>query len=66
MNGANMLGNKFFSVAFTYLLGQRVKGTLCGAKVLWRSDWQRIRPMLGSWDPKTLGAITNSYLAPRN
>src|SRR5437764_8740469 len=25
MNGANMLGNKFFSVAFTYLLGQRVK-----------------------------------------
>ena len=49
MNGANMLGNKFFSVAFTYLLGQRVKDTLCGTKVLWRSDWERIRPMLGSW-----------------
>ena len=49
MNGANMLGNKFFSVAFTYLLGQRVKDTLCGTKALWRSDWQRIRPMLGSW-----------------
>ena len=28
MNTANMLGNKFFSVAFTYLLGQRVKDTL--------------------------------------
>ena len=41
MNGANMLGNKFFSVAFTYLLGQRVKDTLCGTKVLWRSDWER-------------------------
>src|SRR6266480_4635659 len=49
MTGANMLGNKFFSVAFTYLLGQRVKDTLCGTKVLWRSDWERIRPMLGSW-----------------
>jgi len=49
MNGANMLGNKFFSVAFTYLLGQRVKDTLCGTKVLWRSDWERIKPMLGLW-----------------
>jgi glycosyltransferase involved in cell wall biosynthesis len=49
MNGVNMLGNKFFSVTFTYLLGQRVKDTLCGTKVLWRSDWGRIRPMLGSW-----------------
>ena len=49
MNGVNMLGNKFFSVAFTYLLGQRVKDTLCGTKVLWRSYWERIRPMLGSW-----------------
>jgi 2-polyprenyl-3-methyl-5-hydroxy-6-metoxy-1,4-benzoquinol methylase len=49
MNGANMLGNKFFSVAFTYLLGQRVKDTLCGTKVLWRSDWERIKLMLGTW-----------------
>jgi hypothetical protein len=49
MNTANMLGNNFFSGAFTYLLGQRVKDTLCGTKVLWRSDWERIRPMLGSW-----------------
>jgi SAM-dependent methyltransferase len=49
MTPANMLGNKFFSVAFTYLLGQRVKDTLCGTKVLWRSDWHRIKPMVGSW-----------------
>lgn len=49
MNGANMLGNKFFSIAFTYLLGQRVKDTLCGTKVLWRTDWERIKPMLGTW-----------------
>jgi 2-polyprenyl-3-methyl-5-hydroxy-6-metoxy-1,4-benzoquinol methylase len=49
MNTANMLGNKFFSLAFTYLLGQRVKDTLCGTKVLWRADWERIKPMLGNW-----------------
>ena len=49
MKGVNLLGNKFFSIAFSYLLNQRVKDTLCGTKVLWRSDWQRIKPMLGSW-----------------
>jgi SAM-dependent methyltransferase len=49
MTTANMLGNKFFSIAFTYLLGQPVKDTLCGTKALWRSDWERIKPILGSW-----------------
>jgi SAM-dependent methyltransferase len=49
MKGANMLGNKVFSLAFSYLLGQRVKDTLCGTKVLWKTDWRRIKPMLGSW-----------------
>jgi 2-polyprenyl-3-methyl-5-hydroxy-6-metoxy-1,4-benzoquinol methylase len=49
MHGLNMLGNKFFSLTFSYLLGQRVKDTLCGTKVLWRTDWERIKPMLGSW-----------------
>jgi glycosyltransferase involved in cell wall biosynthesis len=49
MKGTNMLGNKFFSGVFSYLLGQRIKDTLCGTKVLWRSDWERIRPMIGTW-----------------
>ncbi|HEY1336335.1 MAG TPA: glycosyltransferase [Bryobacteraceae bacterium] len=49
MKGANMAGNKFFSAVFSYLFGQRIKDTLCGTKVLWRSDWERIRPMIGSW-----------------
>ena len=52
INEANMLGDQFFSVPSTYLLGQRVKDTLCGTKVLWRSDWERIKPMLGSWGTK--------------
>jgi len=49
MKLSNMLGNKAFSIVFSYLLGQQVKDTLCGTKVIWRTDWQRIEPMLDTW-----------------
>lgn len=49
MKSANMVGNKFFSLVFSYLLSQSIKDTLCGTKVLWRSDWERIEPMLDTW-----------------
>lgn len=49
MRSFNLFGNKAFSVIFSMLLGQRVKDTLCGTKVLWRRDWQRIKPLIGSW-----------------
>ena len=55
MKGANVVGNKLFSAVFSYLLGQRIKDTLCGTKVLWRSDWERIRPMIGTWG--TIGPL---------
>ena len=32
----NLLGNKFFSLAFSWLLSQSIKDTLCGTKVLSR------------------------------
>jgi SAM-dependent methyltransferase len=50
----NKLGNKFFSLAFSWLLGQPVKDTLCGTKVLHRSDYQLIernRSYFGDFDP---------------
>jgi glycosyltransferase involved in cell wall biosynthesis len=50
----NLLGNKLFSWAFTWLLGQPIKDTLCGTKVLWRSDYARIahnRTYFGDFDP---------------
>jgi SAM-dependent methyltransferase len=50
----NIFANKFFSIAFTYLLGQRFKDTLCGTKVLFRTDYQQIatnRPYFGEFDP---------------
>ncbi|MEW5852968.1 MAG: glycosyltransferase [Myxococcota bacterium] len=50
----NLLGNKFFSAAFSYVLNQRIKDTLCGTKVLRRSDYERIaraRHVFGDFDP---------------
>jgi 2-polyprenyl-3-methyl-5-hydroxy-6-metoxy-1,4-benzoquinol methylase len=50
----NFLGNKFFSLAFSTLLGQDIKDTLCGTKVLWREDYRRIeenRSYFGEFDP---------------
>jgi SAM-dependent methyltransferase len=54
MRFLNILGNKFFSLAFTYLLGQRFKDTLCGTKVLYRADYDQIaanRSYFGDFDP---------------
>jgi glycosyltransferase involved in cell wall biosynthesis len=50
----NFLGNKFFSVAFSWLLGQSIKDTLCGTKALWKCDYERIaasRRYFGDFDP---------------
>jgi glycosyltransferase involved in cell wall biosynthesis len=50
----NLIGNKFFSWAFSWLLGQPIKDTLCGTKVLWRADYLRIaanRSYFGDFDP---------------
>jgi len=50
----NLAGNKFFSLAFSWLLGQPIKDTLCGTKVLWKKDYERIvanRSYFGDFDP---------------
>ena len=50
----NLIGNKFFSWAFSWLLGQPIRDTLCGTKVLWKKDYQRIannRAYFGDFDP---------------
>lgn len=49
MKPLNVLGNKMFSLAFSYLLGQRIKDTLCGTKVLWKKDYIRMKPLRDSW-----------------
>lgn len=54
MRNLNYLGNKFFSLAFSYLLNQTIKDTLCGTKALLKSDYERIRSnrhVFGDFDP---------------
>ena len=54
MRTLNFLGNKFFSLAFSWLLGQPIKDTLCGTKVLWKKDYELIkqnRSYFGDFDP---------------
>ncbi|MBU0877952.1 MAG: glycosyltransferase [Alphaproteobacteria bacterium] len=50
----NLVGNKFFSQAFSWLLGQPIRDTLCGTKVLSKADYNRIaenRSFFGDFDP---------------
>ncbi len=54
MRPLNFLGNKFFSLLFTWLLGQSIKDTLCGTKVLGRVQYEVIaanRAYFGEIDP---------------
>jgi ubiquinone/menaquinone biosynthesis C-methylase UbiE len=54
MRFLNFLANKFFGWFFSYLLGQRMKDTLCGTKVLFKHDYERIianRSYFGDFDP---------------
>ena len=54
MRFANMLANLFFGLAFSFLLGQRLKDTLCGTKVLFRRDYAILaahRGYFGDFDP---------------
>ena len=54
MRFLNLLGNKFFGVLFSWLLGQRFKDTLCGTKMIRRKDYELIeanREYFGDFDP---------------
>jgi len=54
MQFLNLLGNKFFSIMFTWLLDQRFKDTLCGTKVLFKLDYEYLkagREFFGEFDP---------------
>lgn len=54
MRFLNLVGNKLFSYAFSWLLGQPMKDTLCGTKALTRADYDLIaanRSYFGDFDP---------------
>jgi SAM-dependent methyltransferase len=54
MRFLNLVGNKIFSWLFTWLLGQRLKDTLCGTKAILRKDYENVeknRSYFGEFDP---------------
>lgn len=54
MRFLNLLGNKFFATALSFVLGQSVKDSLCGTKMLLRADYDRVLRRIapfGDFDP---------------
>jgi SAM-dependent methyltransferase len=54
MRFLNLIANKLFSYLFSWLLNQRYTDTLCGTKVMRRSDYHRLkdgRAYFGDFDP---------------
>jgi len=54
MRFLNKLGNAGFARLFTFLLDQPIKDTLCGTKVIWKRDYERLaanRDYFGDFDP---------------
>ena len=50
----NIIGNKTFSILFSFVLGQIYKDTLCGTKVLSREHYEKLslhREFFGNFDP---------------
>lgn len=50
----NILGNKFFSIMFSWMLNQKIKDTLCGTKAISRKNYQKLvanRHYFGNFDP---------------
>lgn len=54
MRTLNLIANKTFSWMFSWLIGQKLKDTLCGTKVISKKNWERVtrnRKYFGDFDP---------------
>jgi SAM-dependent methyltransferase len=54
MRSLNTIGNHFFSTTFSWLMERPVKDTLCGTKVMFKTDYQKLarnRSFFGEFDP---------------
>ncbi|MDQ8207172.1 glycosyltransferase [Coraliomargarita sp. SDUM461003] len=54
MRFLNLLGNQFFAASLSFVLGQPIKDSLCGTKMMLRSDYERLLErieVLGDFDP---------------
>ncbi len=54
MQFLNLVGNRLFGIAFSFLIGQPIRDTLCGTKALWATDYEKLalqRAYFGEFDP---------------
>jgi SAM-dependent methyltransferase len=54
MRFLNLLGNRFFALLLSKLMGQPIKDSLCGTKVMWRTKYEELargRGYFGEIDP---------------
>jgi len=54
MRFLNLLGNRFFALLLSKLIGQPIKDSLCGTKVLWKAKYEELargRSYFGDVDP---------------
>ena len=50
----NFIGNSFFAVFFSVLFKKKITDTLCGTKIFYRKDWEKIRKNVSDWGVKDL------------
>ena len=49
MKKLNFLGNIFFAKLFSILFNQRITDTLCGTKIFYKKDWEKIKMFNSTW-----------------
>lgn len=54
MKLTNFIGNSFFAGLFSMLFKKKITDTLCGTKIFFKKDWQKIKKDISNWGVKDL------------
>ena len=49
MKKSNFLGNILFAYLYSIIIQRKITDTLCGTKVFYKSDWEKIKKYCGTW-----------------
>lgn len=50
----NFIGNSFFASLFAILFKRKITDTLCGTKIFYKKDWDKIKKDISKWGAKDL------------
>tara|TARA_B100000767_G_C19769599_1_gene539282 strand:- start:3655 stop:4023 length:369 start_codon:yes stop_codon:yes gene_type:complete len=54
MKKANFFGNMTFAFLFSVLFKSKITDTLCGTKIFYKKDWNKIKKDVSTWGIKDL------------